>query len=91
MAAEEGHSDVCQLLIQNGADVNHQRTEVHHDVIMHCCKVMGYNNYFLCIKLLLNPEWLVSSPLRQWLWSPQDSGAVHQVWGTTGHPNQGTL
>ena len=86
MAAEKGHGDVCQLLVQHRADVNHQETEVHYDVLL-----VIEHDIIMHIKLLLNPGWLVSAPLCQCLWSPQHSGAVHQVWGTPGHPNQGTL
>ena len=88
MAGQEGHRGVGQLLIQHGADVNHQETKVH------ALLVIGYDIIILSIKkfcILLNPDWLVSSPLRQCSWSPQHSGTVHQVWGTTGRPNQGTL
>jgi hypothetical protein len=88
VTAKHGHSDVCQLLIQHGADVNRQRTEVHHDVIMHCC-LQDKIILFLCTYKITG--WSVTAPLRQWLWSAQHSGAVRQVWGTAGRPNQGSL
>ena len=31
MASEIGHEDVCQMLIQHGAEVNHQH-KVDHDM-----------------------------------------------------------
>ena len=48
MAGQEGHREVCQLLIQHGADVNHQWTEVHHEVIMHALLIIEYDIIILC-------------------------------------------
>ena len=75
VGGQKGHKDVCQMLIQHGAEVNHQH-KVHHDMTWYMTMHCWFRKHVVLVVYII-----LLCCLFQDGWSPLHSASAH------GHPS----